>query len=175
MTLYEIDEQIAALMHGAVNPETGEIEYNAEALESLAIDRNTKLEHCAVGIKNDMVEINALKAEEEYIAKRRKALENRVARWTDWLDRNLAGVDLRSTRVEVVYRASNTTETDEDFIKWAKRNRKDLLTIKPAPDPVPNKAAIAKAIKSGDNVKHAWIAGHRNIKILMPKASKEEA
>lgn len=51
MTLYEIDKSIEALVN-AVDPDTGEITVDNDALDALLMERDTKVENIACCIKN---------------------------------------------------------------------------------------------------------------------------
>ncbi len=73
MTLYQINEEIM----NCVDEETGEI-LNAEKLEQLVLERNTKLENVALWIKNLKAEEKAVKEEEDKFKKRRKAISNKM-------------------------------------------------------------------------------------------------
>ena len=72
---------------------------------------------------------------------------------------------MSTPRVVISFRKSEAVEieNESDFVAWAQsQNRDDLLTYK---DPVPNKTAIKKAIKDGQNVSGAELLGKANIQI----------
>ena len=85
MTLYEIDQNIMALID-----EDGEIT-NPEAFNALQLSRTEKIEGIACWIKNLTADAAAIKAEEEALAERRKAIENERKSLRDCLTKTLAG------------------------------------------------------------------------------------
>lgn len=149
MTLYEIDNQIAAL----IDAETGEIT-DFDAFEGLTIARDQKLENIALYVKNLKAEAEALKTEEANLAKRRKTAENKAENLKQYLDTALQGNPFKTARVVCSYRKTQSVECDESFIEWARNNAYDLLTYK---EPTVNKTAIKEAIKEGRSVEHATL------------------
>lgn len=149
MKLYEIDAQIYAL----IDPETGEIS-DFEALEGLQLARAEKCENIALFYKNLTAEAEAIKAEEQKLAERRKAAESKAARLLEYLKTALNGEKLETPRVKCSYRKTQSVEYNPEFILWAQENADDLLTYK---DPTPNKTKIKEAIKSGREIKYAAI------------------
>lgn len=101
MKLYEIDNAIQALIDGGVDPETGEVVLDLEALEALQMERTSKLEGVALGVKNLNAEADAIRAEEKKLAERRKSIEGRRDRLKDFLLRALDGEKLETARVRV--------------------------------------------------------------------------
>ena len=86
MNIYEIDSAILAL----IDPETGEVLDN-EAFDALQMERDEKIENIACWLKNTDAEAKAIRNEELELAKRRKALENRVDRLKAYLGYALNG------------------------------------------------------------------------------------
>lgn len=72
MKLYEINQEINSL----VDEETGEITDIAR-FQELQLAENDKLEAIAVVLKNNDVDVNALKEEAKVLLDRAKAIENR--------------------------------------------------------------------------------------------------
>lgn len=172
MTIYEIDTRIEEILNPKVDPETGELldEIDFDELEQLQMDRQTKIVNCLLAYKNMSAEADAIEAEAKKLTERAKKIRNRANGAYNYADRCLDGEEINDARVAAKYSTSMTTEVDEDFIVWAKNNgRTDLLRQKPAPDPEPNKAEIAKALKlaseDDDLWKHAWREPHRKLKV----------
>jgi outer membrane murein-binding lipoprotein Lpp len=73
MNLYQINEEIEK----CIDTETGEI-LDLEALDKLAMERDTKIENLACWYKNLMADAEALKAEKNAFAKRENAAKNKA-------------------------------------------------------------------------------------------------
>lgn len=144
MTIYEIDKQIEALLDGMVDPDTGEVNEEAlDQLEALHMAREEKAENAALAYKNIIAECKAIKAEEEALAKRRKAGENKAERLKAYLDYVLGGENFKTSRVAVAHKKSQAVELGETFMQTA---TSEFLRFK---DPEPNKTAIMAALKAG--------------------------
>ena len=73
MKLYEIDEAIL----NCIDTETGEI-IDADQLDKLQMERDTKLENVACWIKDLKAEAEAIKTEKQILANRQKVAENKA-------------------------------------------------------------------------------------------------
>lgn len=159
MKLYEINAELEALLE-QVDPETGELICDMDALEALTIARDEKLEGLALYIKNMDAEAAAIKAEEKALGDRRKALENKAERTKAFLQEALSGETIKTARVVVSYRRSEAVEIrDPDFILYADPK---FLTQK---NPDINKLAIKAAIKAGEIVPGAELVTRQNMSI----------
>jgi hypothetical protein len=83
MNIWEIDQRMSEIMaleadEELVDLETGEVISVADALEKLEMARETKIENAALMAKNLNAQAAAIKAEEEKLAKRRKAIEEKA-------------------------------------------------------------------------------------------------
>lgn len=140
--LYEIDEKILECF----DPETGEL-LDAEQLESLQMERNTKLENVALYIKNLKADAAMYKAEKQAFEERQAAAEKRAENLSEWLKNALDGQKFKTEKAEVSFRKTQKVEIldiwdlNEDLLKYS--------------DPTPDKAAIKRAIKAGEEVKGA--------------------
>ena len=90
-----------------------------------------------------MAECKAIKAEEDALAKRRKAGENKAERLKAYLDYVLGGENFKTSRVAVTHKKSQAVELGETFMQTA---TDEFLRFK---DPEPNKTAIMAALKAG--------------------------
>lgn len=150
MTLYEIDSAIM----DCVDEETGEI-IDLEKLEALNIERDKKVEGIALAVKNYAAEAKAIKEEEEKLAKRRRSCENAAQRCKDYLSHALDGEKLKTARVSVSYRNSESVTIDdlgsltEEYIR--------------IPEPQADKTAIKKAIKAGKEVAGAHLETSKSV------------
>ncbi len=152
MRLYEIDQAIEeALNRVQVDEETGEVTANPdlEMLEKLQMERDQKIENVGIFIKNAKAEAEALAQEAKRLTERKRVLENRMESAKGWLAMALAGERFDSTRVQITFRTTESTEIDdinkipEEFLKYA--------------EPTADKTAIKKAIKDGEEIAGAHI------------------
>lgn len=157
MTLYEIDQNILALIN-----EDGEIT-NPEAFDELQISRTEKIEGIACWIKNLTSDAAAIKAEEEALADRRKVIENKAKSLREFLAKTLAGEKFSTPRVSVSYRSSKALEISdpEVFTAWAELYAPSLLRIKRDPD----KKAITDAINGGMVMPNAQIVERKSMQV----------
>lgn len=144
--LYDIDAKIMECMTNCIDPDTGEIT-NSEQLEALQMERQTKLENVALYIKNLKADAAMYKAEKQVFAERQAAAEKRAESLSEWLKKALDGQKFKTEKAEVNFRKTQTVEIidiwdlNEDLLKYS--------------DPTPDKAAIKRAIKAGEEVKGA--------------------
>lgn len=144
--LYDIDAKIMECMANCIDPDTGEIT-NSEQLEALQMERQTKLENVALYIKNLKADAAMYKAEKQAFAERQAAAEKRAESLSEWLKKALDGQKFKTEKTEVNFRKSQKVEIldiwdlNEDLLKYS--------------DPTPDKAAIKRAIKAGEEVKGA--------------------
>lgn len=134
------------------DPETGEIGENTEAvlqeLDSLEMERDRILEYVAkvaLNIRSDAV---ALKAEEERLSKRRKALERKEEKLVSILDRECGGEKKDLGFATVSYRKSESVEVVDSAkaCAWLHDNgHNDCVRIKP---PEVIKDEVKKLIKN---------------------------
>lgn len=105
MTIYEIDARIAALSNAAeddmlIDEETGELMTVSQALDSLRMEREEKIENVACWVKNLSAEADAIKEEEINLAKRRKAAETKAQNLKTWLIAALTREDGTTDRIK---------------------------------------------------------------------------
>lgn len=161
MRLYEINAALEELLN-QVDPETGELVCDMDALEALSIEREEKLEGLALYCKNLTAEAEAIKAEKLALEKRQKAALNRAEKARDFLARMLAGEKFTTPKVAVSWRTSQAVQLDDDFLPWAMQYGDQYLSYK---DPDPDKKAIAAALKAGEAVPGAELVTNLNMQI----------
>ena len=152
MNIYEIDSAILAL----IDPETGEVLDN-EAFDALQMERDEKIENIACWMKNTDAEAKAIRNEELELAKRRKALENRVDRLKAYLGYALNGVKFSTAKCSVSFRNTQSVDvTDaEAAIAWARSNGHQECIKETAP--TISKSELAKVLKDGVEVPGAQL------------------
>lgn len=166
MNLYQIDRAIEELLEASFNftvdEETGEVTFEDRSaeIEELQIERAKKLEAVALYIKNLDALAEDIKAEEKALAERRKAKEKKAEYLRQYLGNSLTVANepgFETAKVKVAFRKSEAVIVDEE--KLDKAFIKE--TIKTAPD----KTAIKKAIKAGQEVTGAYIEERKAVKI----------
>ena len=150
MKLYEIDEAIL----NCIDTETGEI-IDADQLDKLTMERDTKIENVACWIKDLKAEAEALKAEKQALAERQKVAENKMESLKKWLAYALNGQKFKSTRASVSFRATESVEVpdiyklDENYVRYK--------------EPEADKTAIKEAIKAGKTVAGATLVENTSV------------
>lgn len=136
--LYEINEEIL----NCIDEETGEVD--VERLVALQQEKNQKIENIALWIKNLLADAEALKVEKLAFEERQKRALNKAERLRQYLISTLEGQPFTSTRAIITFRHSDVVKIDDiDLI--------DMQYITMGA-PVPDKVAIKKAIKSGEQL-----------------------
>lgn len=153
-TLYELNSLIANFEF-EVDEETGEI-LNADKLDEIQLERETKLENIALWIKNLDSDAEAYKREKDSFAQKEKAAKNKVESLKGYLNFALAGEKFKTDRVSISYRKSESVEVAHGF-----DDARFLIPQEPKID----KMAIKKAIKEGEEVKGAILLEKQNIQI----------
>lgn len=152
-SIYEIDRAIIE----CIDFETGEI-LDEDQLERLQIERDDKIENVACFIKNLNADIKALKEEEQSLAERRKAKENKVEQLKKYLAGALNNTPFESTRARIGFRRSTAVEiVDEAIIPKKYLNKEVVVKV--------DKKAIGEALKQGVSVKGAELKENFNIQI----------
>lgn len=138
--LYEINQAIIECL----DFETGEI-LDAERLDALQMERNSKIEGVACWIKNLSADAIAFKAEKDAFAEREKAALKKIESLKNWLSWALEGQKFSTWRCAVSFRKSEAVEIeDETLIPPEMKTEKITYT--------PNKTAIKEAIKAGNEI-----------------------
>ena len=150
MNLYELNRAIAEF-DLEIDEETGEV-LNADELDQITLARDEKIENIALWVKDLLAEAEAIKAEEQALAKRRKQAENKA----DWLKRYVAqaleGEKFKTPKVSISYRTTKSTDiVDENVIpeeylepQKPKIKKADILAALKAEKEVPGAVLIEK-------------------------------
>ena len=166
MTLYEIANNYNTVLELLDNEEITP-EAVVDTLEGIAVMIEEKADNIACLIKNLTAEIEAIKAEEEKLAKRRKSKEKHVEYLKAYLSDKLIETGLtniETARNKITFRKSErvTFDNEADFIEWALKNSDDLLTYK---SPTVNKTAIKKALADGKEIDGVHIECKMNMQL----------
>lgn len=160
MKVYEIAPAIRMLFDEAtVDPETGEILFDAQAYDEIVSEASEKIANCGRVLREWEAEVDAMKAAEKAIAERRKQAEKKIT-WLEGL--TVAALEALGDKVEcpdirVSTRKSTKVIVDEErlHLDWYKQ----VISRKP------NTEAIKKALKSGVAVEGAELVTCQNLAI----------
>lgn len=159
MTLYEIGRQYLEALEGMeIDPETGEI-IGGEAVARLSGAFDQKCEAVGCYIKELNAQAAAIKAEQDGLQKRRKALEAKAERLreylADWM--SAAGKErLETPRAALSWRKSSAVVVD-DLEALPESCRKVKIEA--------DKALIRMLLKQGDAVEGARLEEGRSLQI----------
>lgn len=170
MNIYEINDRLEMLVSEHFDTEDGVIfesdEELAKKIDEVSLDLDTKIENIGCFIKNLEAENQALKTEEQNLKKRRTTNENKIEGLKKYLngyltatiadDNERAKWRFRTGKVVLGYRRSNTVEVPD-----IEKLDKEYLKVKT--DVSADKVAIKEAIKSGKEVKGAFIKENINL------------
>lgn len=162
--LYEINKEIARLIEAATDPETGEVNEDAlDELNTLQVERETKLENIALAFKNLRSDVEELKVEEAALRERRERKERRAEALKRFLARELDGERLETSRVAVSYRKASAVETYNPplALDWLKENHPDCIRVKEEFD----KSACKRLIGTGVVIPGMEIAARQSMSI----------
>lgn len=155
MTLYDINQKIMDAVEYGCDPDTGEI-IDASALEQLVMDRDEKIENTLLFAKNLAAEANAIKAEEQTLAKRRQTAERKAEWLKGYVQSVLNGEKFKSPRVAVSYRKSQAVVINDINLLPS-----DFLRVKKEAD----KTAIKEILKAGGEVPGASLEDRQSMSI----------
>lgn len=170
--LYDIDNRLVTLLEERFDIDSGEIYENdeelAKAIDEVALNLDTKIENIGCFIKNLESDVEALKKEEDNLKARRRTAENKIESLKRYLNGYLQAVypndddrrkwKFNSPKVVLGYRRSTTVEIPNiDALD------KEFLRVKT--EVAPDKTAIKDAIKSGKDVKGAFLKDNINLSV----------
>ena len=171
-SLYEIDDRLVTLLNEHFDIEDGVLceteEELAKKIDEVAMNLDTKIENIGLYIKNLNAEAEMIKHEEENLARRRKTNERKIASLTNYLNGYLSACypneddrrkwKFKTPKVVLGYRKSTTVEVPN-----LEELDKEYLKIKT--ETSADKVAIKDAIKSGKEVKGAYLKDNINLSV----------
>lgn len=162
MKIYEIPGALRELLDRLdADPDTGEVD--GEALAAYAEYQGAateKLEATACYCRELLAEADAIKAEEERLAKRRKALENKSERLKNYMMPALEAMGGKVKGVMVSLRIGTTQAVkvlDLEALPEAFRRIKTTID--------PDKVALKKALKDGETIPGAALEERQSVVI----------
>lgn len=146
MNLYELTGNLLKVINGGmvVDSLTGEIVFEPSDLEQLEGEYADKLEGCGVWCKNELAEIEALKAEERKLAERRRVKENQVARLKEYMLQSMEATE--TSKLETSKVAISTRKSQRVIVDDERKIPLQFVKVKQEID----KAAVKKALKAGE-------------------------
>jgi len=150
--LYEINQAIL----DCIDVETGEI-FDYDELNKLEMERTQKIEGVALWYRNLLSDAEQYKAEKQRFAELEAQSKSKAESLKEWLIYALQGEKLKTTRVNISYRKSQSVEViansmiPNEYLNYS--------------EPTINKAAIKAAIKKGETVPGAMLMDSQNIQI----------
>ncbi|MDE7323069.1 MAG: siphovirus Gp157 family protein [Lachnospiraceae bacterium] len=157
MNLYEIDHAIL----DCVDMETGEI-VNVDALNTLEMERDAKIENIALWIKNLLSDAEQMKAERDALAEREKSAKNKAENLKKYLSGYLNGKKFSTPKVAISFRNSTSVEVSDINKIMSLDDADSYLKYS---EPTPDKTAIKNAIKSGVQIPGCSLVEKSNIQI----------
>lgn len=169
MNIWEIDKamrEIEALEEDEelIDLDTGEVISVADALEKLEMARETKIENAAMMVKNLSAEAAAIKAEEEKLAKRRKAIENKAEDVKQFLVRALTREDGTSEKFRTA-RAAVTVKLNPAKVIISDEKLLPEVFFREIIDRKPDKEQIKEVLSRGIEVPGAALERGRSVMI----------
>ena len=148
MTLYEISDAMRTAIEGGytVDEDTGEVVFSPDDLDMLSEMHMDKLEACGMFIKNRTAEEEAIHHEERRLNTRRKTIQARRERLTEYVLADMIANDssVSTARVTMKPRRNPPSVEIDDLDALPDRYRRVKVEA--------DKSAIRKAIKSGADV-----------------------
>lgn len=156
--LFDIDEDIRRALEEMIVDEDGAIDPESfEKLSALAEEREKKLENVALYYKELLHEAEDLKFEAEILTKRARVCQNQAEGLKTYLTSSLNGETLKTARVAVSYRKSESVVIDEKLIP--KKYLEKTIDYKV------DKKKLKELLKNGEKIKGAQIVEKNNIQI----------
>ena len=162
-SLYQIDNAVLTVLEDGLvfDEETGEILFDPDNLDELEVERNAKLEAVALFIKSLEAESAAMSEEERKLAERRGRNDRKAERLRRYLSDSMqrfGDTKLETARVSLGFRRSESVEVIDQAAL-------PVEFIKVKMTETPDKAAIKKALKAGQQVAGAQLVENKNLQI----------
>jgi len=161
--IYEIDAKIAELIENSIDPETGELVLDEDALSELEMEKSEKIENLLLYYKECVSRMKAIKEEADTLNERAKAYKAKAERIEAAAARLLNGEKFETPRVRVTFRKSTPLVVMDGFIEWAVKNKRmEFLRTK---SPEVEKGAVKEALKNDVELPFVYIDTKYNMSI----------
>lgn len=150
MTLYDIDESIAAL----IDPDTGEIT-DYDALDALTMAREDKIKQIIFALRNAEAEAEVIQCEIDRLDDKLKTAERGVESVKRYLEYALKGEKYKDATTSIYYRETEAVVVaegatlPEEYLRYGK--------------PTVNKTALGEALRGGATITGASIEKRRTM------------
>jgi hypothetical protein len=136
----------------------------ADTLESLRLPMEQKAVSVASFVKNIEASAEAIKVAEEEMRARRTAIENRAKRIRAYLQEQMTRTGTK--QIECPYFKLAIMDNPPAVVIDAESQLPDrFMVTPPVPEPVPDKKAIAAALKAGEDVPGAHLERGQRLEI----------
>lgn len=163
MKLYEIDSAILEVIENdfSFDEDTGEVYFTTDDLNALDMARNEKLEGCLLFIKNYESEAAAIKAEITALQARMKRKQAAADRLREYVLFSMENMHDKTFETSKAYaRVGYYQRVDvEDMDALPREYVREKVTASP------DKTAIKKAIKAGEEVKGARLVSYPSLTV----------
>ena len=167
MRMYELTEEYRQFLSAV---EAGEIpeEAIADTLDALRGGIEEKADSIACLIKELEAESSAISEEAKRLSERATRKKKEAEKLRSYLFQQLleSGCDdVETSRVKITFRRSSAVKIDDEtaFIEWAQKEGPEYITVKSSV--TPNKDALKKAIKRGEEIPFASVEERKNMQI----------
>ena len=159
MKLFDISQQIEALLDASVDRETGEIVETALAeLEALEEARDTKALHVAAYLVGQRLEAEAIKSQAKRLSERAAIHARHADRLEVYLEGHVpVGAKLSDSRVQIAWRKSEAVEVDCDALELPLEFCRTTYA--------PMKPEIKAALKTGQQVHGCRLVTRQSIQV----------
>lgn len=163
MRLYDIDRLLEEVINNgySVDYETGEVVFESGDIEELQGELSDKMEGCGVYLKGLRADVEALKAEEASLKKRRQITERKAERMEDYIQdvlNNRFDGKFETSKVKLSMRRSSRVEViDEEKVPPAYRTEHITYTV--------DKAEAKKEMKNGNAVPGLALIETQNLQV----------
>lgn len=151
MKLYEISKAILDVIESgySVDEDTGEILFEPADIEDLEIERESKLEACALYAKGLQAEADAIKAERDRLDARMKSKQRKADSMKQYIQSCMLALNdttFETARVDMRIRQSRFVEVacDAESLPLEYQRRKVTVTA--------DKTALKKALQDGERI-----------------------
>lgn len=164
MKLYEISRAMLDVIESgySVDEETGEILFEPADLDALEVERDRKLEACALFAKNLQAEADAIKAELDRLDARLKAKQRKADSMKQYILGNMLALNdtaFETACVDMRIRRSSFVDVacDAESLPIEYQRRKVTVTA--------DKTALKKALQDGERIPGVMMAKRESLTI----------
>ena len=165
MTLYELTDSWLKVQQ--MMEDTEDMEAVLDTLEAIEGGIEDKAENYGKLIRNLTADVESIKAEEERLAKRRRAISNNIDSLKDRLLFTMKAIEKDRIKTDLFsFTIANnppTAQVDNEpaFIEWARANDNRFIREKVEL----NKKALAEALKGGEDINGAKLIQTKGLRI----------